>query len=78
MPGDCALPGACREKSAAIPEEIVMNENQIVKKLSRVGILGNVLLSAFKLFAGIAGRSGAMVSDAVHSPGPASASAGRA
>ncbi len=44
-----------------------MNENQIVKKLSRVGILGNVLLSAFKLFAGIAGRSGAMVSDAVHS-----------
>ena len=35
--------------------------------ISRVGILGNVLLSAFKLCAGIFGKSGAMVSDAVHS-----------
>ena len=44
-----------------------MNENKIVNRLSRVGIFGNVLLAAFKLFAGIFGRSGAMVSDAVHS-----------
>ena len=44
-----------------------MEEQSIVKKLSRVGIFGNVLLAAFKLFAGIIGRSGAMVSDAVHS-----------
>ncbi len=44
-----------------------MEEQKIVKKLSRVGIFGNVLLAAFKLFAGIFGRSGAMVSDAVHS-----------
>ena len=44
-----------------------MDQQTIVKKLSRVGILGNVLLSAFKLFAGIVGKSGAMVSDAVHS-----------
>ncbi len=44
-----------------------MNEKQIVKKLSLVGILGNVLLAGFKLFAGIIGKSGAMVSDAVHS-----------
>ena len=44
-----------------------MDENRIIKKLSRVGILGNVLLAGFKLFAGILGRSGAMVSDAVHS-----------
>lgn len=35
--------------------------------MSEVGILGNILLAAFKLFAGILGRSGAMVSDAVHS-----------
>ena len=34
---------------------------------STVGIVGNILLSAFKLLAGIVGRSGAMVSDAVHS-----------
>ncbi len=44
-----------------------MNEQKIIKKVSNVGILGNVLLAAFKLLAGIFGHSGAMVSDAVHS-----------
>lgn len=44
-----------------------MDEKKVVAKLSRVGILGNVILSAFKLFAGIFGHSGAMISDAVHS-----------
>ena len=44
-----------------------MNDKKIVKKLSLVGILGNILLALFKLFAGIAGKSGAMISDAVHS-----------
>lgn len=41
--------------------------NHIVWTVSTVGIVGNVLLSAFKLFAGIVGHSGAMISDAVHS-----------
>ena len=45
-----------------------MNENSaIVRRLSAVGIIGNILLVAFKLYAGIAGHSSAMVSDAVHS-----------
>lgn len=44
-----------------------MDEKTIVKKVSKVGIFGNVLLSAFKLIAGLFGNSGAMVSDAVHS-----------
>ena len=44
-----------------------MDEKKIVDRLSHVGIFGNVLLAAFKLFAGLIGRSGAMVSDAVHS-----------
>ena len=44
-----------------------MTNQAIVNRLSRIGIIGNILLSAFKLFAGIAGKSGAMVSDAVHS-----------
>ncbi|MBQ9458820.1 MAG: cation transporter [Oscillospiraceae bacterium] len=44
-----------------------MEENKIVNRLSRIGIFGNVLLAAFKLFAGLLGSSGAMVSDAVHS-----------
>ena len=44
-----------------------MDEKKIVDRLSRIGIFGNVLLAAFKLFAGIYGKSSAMVSDAVHS-----------
>ena len=44
-----------------------MEENKIVRKLSCVTISGNVLLAVVKLFAGFLGRSGAMVSDAVHS-----------
>ena len=36
-------------------------------KISMVSIIGNALLSIFKMFAGILARSGAMVSDAVHS-----------
>ncbi|MCR5458740.1 MAG: cation diffusion facilitator family transporter [Acetatifactor sp.] len=44
-----------------------MEEKRIISKMSRVGILGNVVLAAFKLLAGIFGRSGAMISDAVHS-----------
>lgn len=44
-----------------------MNSEKIVRKLSFIGIFGNVVLSAFKLFAGIFGKSGAMISDAVHS-----------
>lgn len=42
-------------------------ERIIVNRVSFVGIAGNVALSAFKFFAGVAGHSGAMVSDAVHS-----------
>lgn len=42
-------------------------ENAIIRRISLVGIVGNLILSAFKLFAGIVGNSGAMVSDAVHS-----------
>ena len=42
-------------------------EQAIVNRISTVGIAGNVALTAFKLFAGVAGHSGAMISDAVHS-----------
>ena len=44
-----------------------MNETGIMRKIASVGVGGNVLLVLFKLYAGIAGKSGAMVSDAVHS-----------
>ena len=44
--------------------------NQFQKKANRVtsvSIIGNLLLSAFKLIAGLLANSGAMISDAVHS-----------
>ena len=44
-----------------------INENAMIKKISFVGIAGNVMLTAFKLLAGIFGKSSAMISDAVHS-----------
>lgn len=44
-----------------------MDEKKIIKRMTLVGVLGNVLLTVFKLFAGIYGKSGAMISDAVHS-----------
>ena len=44
-----------------------MEEKKIIKKLSQVGILGNVLLAVFKLLSGIWGKSGAMISDSIHS-----------
>ena len=44
-----------------------MDEKKIIKKITSVGVFGNIVLTAFKLIAGIYGKSGAMVSDAVHS-----------
>ena len=43
------------------------NQEQIAMRVSYISILGNVLLSAFKLIAGIFAHSGALISDAVHS-----------
>ena len=42
-------------------------EAVIIRKLSMVSLIGNTALSGFKMFAGIAGNSGAMISDAIHS-----------
>ncbi len=39
----------------------------IATKVSWVGIIGNLILTTFKLLAGIVAHSGAMVSDAIHS-----------
>ena len=43
------------------------HEDAMIRRTSLVGIVGNIILTAFKLFAGLVGNSGAMVSDAVHS-----------
>ena len=44
-----------------------MDFEKTAVKVSSVSIAGNILLSLFKLLAGIIARSGAMISDAVHS-----------
>ena len=44
-----------------------MDEKKVVRQVTAVGVAGNIVLVLFKLYAGIAGKSGAMVSDAVHS-----------
>lgn len=41
--------------------------NRTILQVTLVGVCGNVLLSAFKLIAGLTGHSAAMVSDAIHS-----------
>ena len=40
--------------------------DKLVKQMTEVGVLGNVFLAVFKIFAGIFGHSTAMVSDAIH------------
>ena len=44
-----------------------LDEKAIIRKLSLCSIVGNTVLSGFKLFAGVAGHSGAMISDSIHS-----------
>ena len=44
-----------------------MSDKSLIERVSAVGIMGNVILVAFKLFAGLVGHSGALISDAVHS-----------
>ena len=48
-------------------QNLMINEEAVIRKLSLVSLLGNAILSGFKLFAGIFGHSGAMISDAIHS-----------
>ena len=44
-----------------------LDEAAVIRNLSLVSVVGNAVLSGFKLFAGITGHSSAMISDAVHS-----------
>ena len=45
----------------------INNFEKVALKVSSVSIVANVILSAFKLLAGILAHSGAMISDAIHS-----------
>lgn len=56
-----------KRRTDMISEKSAANEQAIIRNLSFVSVVGNALLSGFKIFAGIVGHSGAMISDAVHS-----------
>ena len=60
--------GRHNEKTVSLKQEKETNASEkIAMKVSVNSIIVNVLLSLLKLIAGVVGRSGAMVSDAVHS-----------
>ena len=48
-------------------EQQIQTAEQTAMRVSAVSIVGNIILSLFKLMAGILAHSGAMISDAVHS-----------
>lgn len=51
-------------------EKRMMSQNELQKEANRVSLLtiiGNVILAAFKLLAGLIAHSNAMISDAIHS-----------
>lgn len=56
-----------KENSTKADHRTELNEEAVIRKLSFVSVFGNATLSGFKLFAGISGHSGAMISDAIHS-----------
>lgn len=53
-------------KNKKVMRKSLSNE-EIVMKVSFYSIISNVFLSLFKMIAGIVGKSGSMISDAVHS-----------
>lgn len=56
-----------KHEKANRPAARPVNETAVIRNLSLVSVVGNAILSGFKLFAGIVGNSGAMISDAIHS-----------
>lgn len=56
-----------KHEKTAHPNSQLVNEAAVIRNLSLVSVVGNAILSGFKLFAGIVGNSGAMISDAIHS-----------
>ena len=48
------------------PSQTIVNETHLAMRVSVISVIVNLVLSAFKLLAGIFANSGAMISDAVH------------
>ena len=56
-----------KKQSDTVSRKNGIDEGAVIRKLSFVSVAGNAVLSGFKLFAGITGNSGAMISDSIHS-----------
>lgn len=56
-----------KKQKHAAAELSEADKQKIINTTTSIGVLGNIVLSAFKLIAGITGHSTAMISDAVHS-----------
>ena len=56
-----------QKQTNPISNQKMLDETAVIRKLSLVSIIGNTILSAFKMTAGIVGHSGAMISDSIHS-----------
>lgn len=56
-----------QKQKTNLPASQPIDEKAIIRNLSLVSVIGNAVLSGFKMFAGIVGNSGAMISDAIHS-----------
>ena len=55
------------KQGASARQQTEVDEAAVIRNLSLVSVVGNGILSGFKLFAGVVGNSGAMISDAIHS-----------
>lgn len=55
------------QQTDTVSRSSTIDEAAAIRKMSFVSVAGNAVLSGFKLFAGIVGNSGAMISDSIHS-----------
>lgn len=55
------------ENKAEMEQNTEQEFERTAMRVSKVSIVANFILTAFKLFAGVIARSGAMISDAIHS-----------
>ena len=56
-----------KKQTDTVSRRNTVDEAAAIRKMSFVSVSGNAVLSGFKLFAGITGNSGAMISDSIHS-----------
>ena len=56
-----------KKQTDTVSRRNTVDEAAAIRKMSFVSVAGNAVLSGFKLFAGITGNSGAMISDSIHS-----------